>query len=329
MSTVSTTTGILRIVSALAFLSTALAFSFGSVDIHAAFESLNHALPHVKTATHTLHLPHARTVASTIQHGGYDPLSAYKQLLKMHPLPTKMMTGATLAVCGDAIAQSKDKDAEYDMKRASSFAIFDMVYRSLQHTLFPIIVAHCHGQYLGSLSILEDSFDASRLAAVEQTMASQLGIVPFLYYPAFFALTGAIQGLTPSGALTRAKENFVPLMKRNLLFWIPVQFVQFGYIQDDLQIPFLSVCGLAWTFILSMVAGNTKTYTPEKEVQEAMSANALNKHVAITEGENASASLEGFGGIRSMTSVEEEDNMYVVTSTVAGATPVLLADATR
>ena len=57
-------------------------------------------------------------------------------------------------------------------------------------------------------------------------------------------------------------------MKRNLLFWIPVQFVQFGYIQEDLQIPFLSVCGLAWTFILSVAAGSAKGYSAEKEMDQ-------------------------------------------------------------
>ena len=178
-----------------------------------------------------------------------------------------MITGATLAVCGDAIAQSKDPSTEYDTRRASSFAIFDMVYRALQHFAFPIIVATCHGQYLGQWDVM-NLFDASQWAAMEQTLASQLGIVPFLYYPAFFALTGFVQGLSASSALTRAKENFFPLMQRNLVFWIPVQFIQFGYIQDELQIPFLSCCGLAWTFILSVAAGSTRNYTPQKDVEE-------------------------------------------------------------
>lgn len=50
-------------------------------------------------------------------------------------------------------------------------------------------------------------------------------------------------------------------MERNLLFWIPVQFIQFGFVQEDLQIPFLCVCGLGWTFILSIMAGSTKEYS--------------------------------------------------------------------
>ena len=196
----------------------------------------------------------------------FDPLSGYKQLLKTHPLPTKMITGATLAVCGDAIAQTKDTAVDYDTRRAASFAVFDMAYRALQHFSFPIIVTYCHGQILGSLPML-DILDSSQLAAMEQTLASQLGIVPFLYYPAFFTISGAIQGLSASAAWTRAVETFVPLMKRNLLFWIPVQFIQFGYIQEDLQIPFLSCAGLAWTFILSVYAGSAKSYNPEKEME--------------------------------------------------------------
>jgi len=214
----------------------------------------------------SFHLMHHAASSSL---GHMDLLGAYKHALTEFPLPTKMATGASLAVAGDAIAQSQDPSTEYDKRRASSFAVFDMAYRALQHYSFPVIVQHCHGQFLGaalaSLPFLHDN-----AAAVEQTLASQLGIVPFLYYPAFFSLTGVVQGLSFSQGLTRAKENFLPLMQRNLLFWIPVQFVQFGFIQEDLQIPFLSACGLAWTFILSVSAGSTKNYSPEDELSHQL-----------------------------------------------------------
>lgn len=227
-------------------------------------DSVNHVvlLQHSNSCNLASTLPNNKNIADASTF--FDPMSGYKQLLKTHPLPTKMITGATLAVCGDAIAQSKDTSADYDNRRAASFAIFDMAYRALQHFSFPIIVANCQGQLLGSLPIL-GTLDSSQLAAMEQTLASQLGIVPFIYYPAFFTISGAIQGLSASAAWSRALENFVPLMKRNLLFWIPVQFIQFGYIQEDLQIPFLSCAGLAWTFILSVYAGSAKSYSPEKK----------------------------------------------------------------
>ena len=238
-------------------------FCFSIPDFHHLHSTVMDSMNHASSINIATTLPKSSSAAAAF----FDPLSGYKELLKTHPLPTKMMTGATLAVCGDAIAQSKDKDADYDQKRAVSFAVFDMAYRSLQHFSFPIIVAYCHGQILGSIPIV-DSLDSSQLAAMEQTLASQLGIVPFLYYPAFFTISGAIQGLSASASWSRAIETFVPLMKRNLLFWIPIQFIQFGYIQEDLQIPFLSCAGLAWTFILSMYAGSaTKSYSPEKEMK--------------------------------------------------------------
>lgn len=186
---------------------------------------------------------------------------AYTDSLVQHPLITKMLTGGTLATAGDAIAQSRT-DEEYDNRRAASFMAFDMCYRALQHVSFPIIVHECQGQFLGPIF---SQFPVEYSAAMEQTLASQLGIVPFLYYPVFFSLTAALQGISAEAGLQRAKENFLPLMKRNLLFWIPVQFVQFGFIDEQLQIPFLSVAGLCWTFILSVAAGSAKGYSDSKE----------------------------------------------------------------
>lgn len=207
----------------------------------------------------TFHLHGLAVAAKPLWHQVAPILGAYKQNLMEHPLTTKMLTGGTLAVCGDAIAQNQQKDgSEYDTNRALSFGVFDMSYRALQHYSFPFLVNHCHGQFLGSLAAI---VGATQWAPVmEETLGSQLVIVPLLYYPVFFALTGFLQGLTVEASVDRAKETFLPLMQRNLLFWIPIQFVQFGFVPDDLQIPFLSCAGLAWTFILSVFAGSAKNY---------------------------------------------------------------------
>lgn len=195
----------------------------------------------------------------------------YMSTLSAYPLPTKMITGSVLATCGDAIAQSRE-DNEYDGARGASFAAFDSVYRATQHYLFPIIVELCRGQYLlgtvAALGAAELFNDVNNLAAMERSLASQLIIVPFMYYPVFFTFTGFMQGLSFEEGVERAKENFIPLMKRNLLFWIPVQYVQFCYVPTDLQIPFLSCAGLAWTFILSVIAGSATKYSNENPDHE-------------------------------------------------------------
>lgn len=179
-------------------------------------------------------LANANTVAASFS--PVELLNSYKHVLQQHPLETKMITGGCLATMGDAIAQQREPDEAYDKRRAASFACFDMAYRALQHNVFPLIVATCQGQlFLSAISTIpplakwvSQNVDATYFAAMEQTLASQLGVVPFLYYPVFFALTGAVQGLTVEGAIERAKENFLPLMERNLLFWIPGVFCMKG-----------------------------------------------------------------------------------------------------
>lgn len=220
-----------------AMLSTPSAHSFG-------------LLPHAHEAAHSLiHVPQQLQQLAHL----------YTNSLHDHPLETKMATGGLLATCGDAIAQSRTPEP-YDRRRAASFMTFDMAYRALQHVAYPLIVHQCHGQFLSSVLHLHGQADWA--AAMEQTLASQLGIVPFLYYPVFFSLTGFVQGLTPSQAWERAQQNFVPLMQRNLLFWIPVQFVQFAFVEEQMQIPFLSLAGLCWTFILSVAAGKAAANQP-------------------------------------------------------------------
>lgn len=215
-------------------------------------------------------LKHSAAIANSAVSSpfGVGLLEKYKHSLAVHPLEMKMITGATFATMGDAIAQSRQPEP-YDKNRAASFMAFDAAYRALQHNLFPWIVKHCQGQFiLGAVATIpalsklvsSSNIDTSYFAAMEQTLSSQLGLVPFIYYPVFFALTGAVQGLSIEGTIDRAKENFLPIMERNLIFWIPVQFIQFGFIEENLQIPFLCICGLAWIVILSTMAGSTQKY---------------------------------------------------------------------
>lgn len=204
--------------------------------------------------------------SSTTLHA--DPLdimlTMYKDSLNSHPLETKVITGGVLAFLGDAIAQSKE--VEYDEKRAMSFVSFDAMYRAVQCSLFPEIVRVCDGHYLAALF---PNFDTHSLATVEQTIANQFIVVPFIYYPVFFTFTGYLQGLSLDAVFERAKTTLLPLLRRNWLFWIPVQYFQFGYVEESMQIPFLCVAGLAWTFILSSFAGSaTQTSVQDDPIVE-------------------------------------------------------------
>jgi len=212
-------------------------------------------------------------------------VSMYKDALNHSPLETKLITGGALAFLGDAIAQSKDE--EYDKKRAAAFVAFDMVYRAVQCALFPYITETCDGHFFKSLlpivplSDQNQMLDMHFLATLEQTCANQFIIIPIIYYPVFFSLTGWVQGLSLEATMERVQSTIVPLLKRNWAFWIPVQYFQFGYVDEPLQIPFLCAVGLAWTFILSTSAGSTKNYADEDSI-EAPTLNSVNEELVVS-----------------------------------------------
>ncbi|KAL7476564.1 hypothetical protein ACHAW6_002420 [Cyclotella cf. meneghiniana] len=208
------------------------------------------------------------------QQAALQMFSDYRTLLAVHPLSTKVITGAILAFAGDAVAQGQEKGHVYNPARGASFAAFDMTYRAAQHYLFPVIIDMCQGHFfLGivqSIGLSQVLGNVHVLATLERSLANQLVVVPFFYYPVFFLFTGCMQGLALSEGLDRAKQKFVPLMKRNLLFWIPIQYAQFAFVPLDLQIPFLCVAGLVWTYILSVLAGSTKKYSSDApEIDES------------------------------------------------------------
>ena len=140
-------------------------------------------------------------------------IGAYSAALAAHPLETKVATAAALALVGDAIAQrAAAKDAPtpmtYDAKRGVSFVLFDAAYRGgFQHAAFPAIIELCRGDVLhGAADSLQLSgvLDQSMLAAIECTAVNQLVIVPVVYYPLFFAITGAVPAVAnPRPSLSR------------------------------------------------------------------------------------------------------------------------------
>jgi hypothetical protein len=164
-----------------------------------------------------------------------------------------------------------------DVPRTLSFAAFFGLFRAIQHYIFPPMFRLCQGHFLSGLvrrllfvvavaadpttstTTISTTIQLLRIcAALEQALVSQLVIIPVIYYPLFFSMTGAMQGLTIHETVTRFKSTFISIMKRNLVFWIPCQFGTFLWVEEALQIPVLTVLGLIWTVILSFLAGAAK-----------------------------------------------------------------------
>lgn len=122
------------------------------------------------------------------------------------------------------------------------------------------------GTVAASLSLDGPLTDPSLLAAVECTAFNQLLVVPIVYYPLFFGITGAVQGLSPADSARRAHDMFVNLTLRNWAFWIPVQLYQFAFIGSAWHVPFTCIMGLVWNVLLSAVAGSVRTSAHEVQI---------------------------------------------------------------
>lgn len=213
--------------------------------------------------------------------------SLYAGFLAAAPLPTAAITASSLAVAGDLLAQQRaTPDEPLDMRRTAAFAIFGACYTGIfQYNLFALLIETCDGTTLlhvlnDGQMVVNDLWDATRgiapystpeqfavspaldsamlptLGALERTLLNQLLVIPVLYYSLFFVVTGVAYELTPAASLERARSLWIPLVMRNLLFWLPVQFYQFSSIEPELQLPFVCVAGLVWNIILSAVGGS-------------------------------------------------------------------------
>jgi hypothetical protein len=190
-------------------------------------------------------------------------LEGYKSSLVRHPLRTKVLTGSTLSLVGDRLAQIRESGKSYDVRRAVSFAAFDCCYRMFQHVAIPTIVRLGQGKTLAGIFSLVPflnlgSNSMAFFTAMERTILYQFGVIPFFYYPVFFTFTGMIQGLSLEQTFMRAKKSFFKCWKKNLIFWIPTQLVMFGLVDEKWQIPFAYVMGITWSLILSATAGEAK-----------------------------------------------------------------------
>lgn len=192
---------------------------------------------------------------------------AYTDSLKTNPIPTKFVTAAVLATAGDAVSQGSEKDTPYDWLRGLSFALFGGIYTgTFQHWWFGVMSTFVP-------TAAPDDFAMRFSTAALQTVLCQFGTIPLIYLPIFFLLTGALRGLSLEQSLDRARSLWLPLWQRNINFWIPVQMVQFLFVEPEWQVPFLCVAGLIWNVILSSIAGPlqaSQDQSPEQDDMEAI-----------------------------------------------------------
>lgn len=213
-------------------------------------------------------------------------LHVYGNALAQYPVTTKATTSGILATVGDAIAQvstQNDNDGKpfsYDYSRALYFLAFGAAYTGIfQHFWFDFLGNHiCQWgealklwgpsraaipvedvyelnewwMYFDVVSVLESS-PSNAAVATAKLAVNQFLMIPSVYMPLFFAVTGSLAKLDLEESTERAKNMYIPLLKRNYFYWLPIQFFQFLVVPANFQILFISLASLLWTVILSSI----------------------------------------------------------------------------
>eukprot|EP00980_Cylindrotheca_fusiformis_P002063 scaffold456_cov73-Cylindrotheca_fusiformis.AAC.5 len=213
--------------------------------------------------------------------------------------------GDAIAQVSAHSSKLKDKDNNngdvlpfsYDYARAVCFLVFGAAYTGIfQHFWFDYLGNHISQwgeslklwgplraalpvdalydlnewwSYFDIVSMMENP-PSNTAVAMAKLAVNQFVMIPSVYMPLFFAVTGSLSKLNLEESTERAKNMYIPLLKRNYFYWLPVQFFQFLVIPADYQILFISCASLLWTVILSSIA----TDQPKQQQTNAGAATA-------------------------------------------------------
>ncbi|GAB9475271.1 Peroxisomal membrane mpv17 pmp22-like protein [Globisporangium polare] len=198
----------------------------------------------------------------------------YNVLLMTHPVSTKVVTGATIALIGDVNCQVfLEPDQPFNAKRAAIFTLVGGVF------IVPIL--HRWYGFLGRVVP-----GTSNMAIAKRLAMDQLGFAP-TFLPIFFTALLTLEGNVDK-VPEKIRNDWWPAVTANWIVWVPAQLINFRFVPGTLQVLFSNVVGLFWNSYLSYLSHSDAPMSIEAIERSAAAAVRQEEHdvvVTVTVGQ--------------------------------------------
>lgn len=172
-------------------------------------------------------------------------LQVYSDLAQTRPLLTNLGTGLALGAAGDLVAQNAEKQCAGDWRRLLALSSFTGWYSAWA----------CPLVYSAYDSLLPASWLADKLkCALGKSLLDNFVHGPFLYFPAFYAYVGAVQGQNAAAIWSACSQDLVYVTLVHAAFWGPIMGLVFGVVPAHLRIAVVNASTLVWTVFMSALS---------------------------------------------------------------------------
>eukprot|EP01023_Acetabularia_acetabulum_P009722 TRINITY_DN1439_c0_g2_i2.p1 TRINITY_DN1439_c0_g2~~TRINITY_DN1439_c0_g2_i2.p1 ORF type:complete len:220 (-),score=22.25 TRINITY_DN1439_c0_g2_i2:249-908(-) len=176
----------------------------------------------------------------------------YVACAKKNPFTTGMITTGLKTSAADIFAQKViEKKETIDWRRNGVFSLFGFLYLGgFQYYLYN----HLFTQICGPLRSTFGHIGTSPI----KTFLDQAIHHPFVYFPVFYLLKGALDQRPINQTIQNYKNELWENCKALWSVWVPAQLLNFAVVPFYLRIPYVALVSFLWTIILSCMRGSNK-----------------------------------------------------------------------
>lgn len=180
-------------------------------------------------------------------------------------------TSGKTAFADASVQLTVERREHLDLARLATFSTFGFVWmgafqymlfvKFFQGYLFPSAAAFAAKPLLQKARDPRGCFNVLMQVAIDQGIH-----MPFLFLPVFYSLKEALQGDAAEQeahgssifrtAISKWRNNFAQDCLACWTIWVPAQLINFSFMPSHLRVPFVAMCSLAYTAVLSITRGN-------------------------------------------------------------------------